>query len=67
MAYMCIKYGSSECDGCGACDAAPASKIGKCAACGGDVYPYDERYEIEDELIHAECLTDWAKKYEVIK
>lgn len=65
MAYLCVKNPSMECGACGACSPDP-EVVGECAACGDLIYAHEERYDIEGELIHADCLTDWAKKYEVI-
>lgn len=65
MAYACIRNSARECDGCGCCNPEPEI-VGECAECKDLIYAYEERYDIEGELIHAECLTDWARKYEVI-
>ena len=65
MSYACKMNSAYECDGCGKCSGEPKI-VGECAVCGDLIYDYDERYDIEGELIHVDCLTDWAKKYEVV-
>jgi hypothetical protein len=53
MAYMCVKYGSRECTGCGGCQ---ESNIVVCENCGdeikGEIYT-DEDYDVlcEDCLL----------------
>lgn len=65
MAYLCVKNNAVECSGCGGCNAAPQI-IGECVECGDLIYDFEGSYDIEGELIHKECLEDWAKKYEVV-
>ena len=36
---------------------------GRCTHCGEDVYEYDDYYDIEGDLVHSECLVDWAEQY----
>lgn len=63
MAMTCINL-ARECDGCGACFKEPET-IGRCAACGQSVLADDDRYDIDGEIIHLDCLSDWARKYRV--
>ena len=37
--------------------------VGKCEACGDDVYAGEDYYEIYGETIHSDCLRDWAEKF----
>lgn len=36
---------------------------GRCTHCGEEVYDYDDYYDIEGELLHEDCLYDWAAQY----
>ena len=60
MAMSCIHGG--ECTGCQACEPQP-KLIGYCAHCKEAIYAWEDHYNIEDELIHDDCLVDWAAKY----
>ena len=64
MAMIC-KNGARECDGCGSCFTDP-KPIGRCAACREPVYGDDDHYDIDGELVHWDCLSDWARKYKVV-
>ena len=61
MSIACVK-GGSLCDGCGACQG-EAEVIGKCEHCGDDIYASEDYYEIEGEIIHEDCLREWAEKF----
>lgn len=61
MAMIC-KTGTAECDGCGACFIDP-KPIGRCAACKRSILASEDHYDIDDDLIHEDCLTDWAKPH----
>ena len=61
MAMAC-RRGGSECTGCGRCQPEPKT-VGECAACGDLIYSWEDRYNVEGEIIHYECLHDWAEKY----
>lgn len=64
MAMGCI-YGGRECDGCMRCQKEPRS-IGACSACGEPITTDDEfYYNIEGELVHDDCLREWAEKYRI--
>lgn len=63
MSFSCVK-GKSDCDGCMMCEK-PAKKVGICTACQEPVYGGEEYYDIEGELVHDDCLRDWAEKYRV--
>lgn len=42
----------------------PEDKIyGYCNLCGGEIYEGDTIYEINGQLIHEECLEEFAKDY----
>lgn len=60
---LCVK-GGRECDGCMRCQVEPETVV-KCAQCGEDIYADEDRYEIDGEIIHEDCLRDWAEKYRV--
>lgn len=40
--------------------------IGKCEHCGDNIYADEDYYDIEGEIIHEDCLREWAEKYRVI-
>ena len=40
-----------------------AEVIGKCEHCGDDIYEGEDYYDIEGEIIHEDCLREWAEKY----
>lgn len=61
MAMLCVN-GARECDGCMACQEEP-KEIGPCEYCGAPVCEGDEYYDIHGELVHWDCLRDWAKMY----
>lgn len=61
MAFTCI-HGGKPCDGCGRCEPQP-KLVGYCEHCKEAVYRYEDYYDIDGELVHEDCLTDWAKKY----
>ena len=65
MAYYCKRNSALECDGCGKCEPG-AEIVGECAACGDLIYAHEERYDIEGELIHEDCLSDWAEQFKVV-
>lgn len=39
--------------------------VGKCEHCGEDILDTHARYDIEGVLLHEDCLSGWARKYEV--
>lgn len=59
MAYQCIKWGG-ECDGCGSCQ---EEKPVLYAYNGTEIYPGDEYYDIDGEIVDDQGLYDWARKY----
>lgn len=64
MAMTCTN-GTRECDGCMECHPEPVV-IGECAACGDDIHADEDRYYLPDgEMIHEDCLHDWAKQFRV--
>lgn len=64
MAMVCVS-GARECSGCMACQSGP-SPIGKCVVCGGDIVALDDYYEIDGDLIHDDCLREWAKQFKAL-
>lgn len=64
MAMTC-KNMAAECVGCGACFTEP-KPIGRCAACKCSILADEDHYDIEGELVHWDCLSDWARKYRVV-
>ena len=36
---------------------------GKCAVCKKDIPMWADYYQIEDELIHDECIYDWVGQF----
>lgn len=63
MAMICVN-GSRECTGCMACQSEP-TPVGHCVTCKEPIYGPDDYYEIDGDLIHDDCLTDWAKQFRV--
>ena len=63
MSASCVR-GKIECDGCMSCEVEPCV-IGECAACHEDIRADEDYYDIEGEIVHEECLSDWAEKYRV--
>lgn len=60
MAMACIK-GGKECTGCMSCHV--SEEIGYCAVCGEPIEYGEDHYDIDGELIHEDCLRDWADKF----
>lgn len=61
MAMIC-KSGARECDGCMACHTDP-EPIGRCAVCKEPIYADEDRYDMDGDLLHEDCLAEWARKY----
>lgn len=40
-------------------------KIGVCEHCSDPIYDYEEYYVIHGDMIHDDCLRDWAEQYKV--
>ena len=38
-------------------------EIGRCEHCGEPIYANEDYYEIGDELLHEDCLSEWAEKF----
>lgn len=64
MAMNCVRS-RGECDGCGECMSEKPSVVGYCSVCGMLIEDGETFYDIEGELVHEDCLMDWAKKYRV--
>lgn len=64
MAMACVS-GARECSGCGACHSEPAP-IGKCVVCKEDLTAFDERYDMEGDLVCYDCLREWAKQFKAV-
>ncbi len=61
MAMTCVK-GRAECGGCMACQV--SEEIGICAECKEPIEYGEAHYAFsESDMIHEDCLSDWAKKY----
>lgn len=61
MGMICIN-GARECNGCMACHKDP-TPIGECVVCGDGITICDDYYDIDGDLIHDDCLHEWAKQY----
>ena len=61
MALTCISQGR-ECNGCRNCET-QAEIVGICESCRGEIRADETYYDIEGDLLHEECLLDWACKY----
>lgn len=40
--------------------------VGTCPACLGDIHEGEDCYDIYGEVIHEDCLHDWARKFKMI-
>ena len=60
MAMTCIN-GAKECEGCGNC--IDEEHIGNCENCSEPIFKGEEHYEIDDILLHEDCLYDWASQF----
>lgn len=38
-------------------------RVGYCDHCGEIIYGYEEYYDFNGEIIHADCLYAWAEKF----
>lgn len=63
MSFPCVK-GGRECDGCMACKK-QAEVIGYCAECDEEIVEGESHYNFYGELVHYECLREWAERYAV--
>lgn len=61
MAMTCVTLGH-ECDGCMNCEK-EAEVVGTCEACREEIREDETYYDIEGDLLHEDCLLDWAWKY----
>ena len=64
MAQSCVN-GARECDGCMRCQGARSKAIGNCEHCSDVIYDNENYYDFDGDLVHWECLRDWASKFEV--
>lgn len=64
MAMSCATLGR-ECDGCLDCEK-EAEVVGICEACREEIHAGEDYYDIEGDLLHEDCLLDWAWKYKVV-
>lgn len=64
MAMSCVTLGR-ECSGCMSCER-EAEVVGICEACREEIHAGDDYYDIEGDLLHEDCLLDWAWKYKVV-
>lgn len=56
MALKC-----ESCDRTGCPDNPPPKYLENCAGCGRGVYDDEERYEIDGQLVHYDCLHEYHK------
>lgn len=61
MSFPCVR-GKPECDGC-MLYRKESRVIGYCEACREAICEGDNHYSIEGDLVHDDCLQDWAAKY----
>ena len=61
MALTCISQGRER-NGCRNCET-QAEIVGICESCRGEIRADETYYDIEGDLLHEECLLDWAWKY----
>lgn len=61
MAMICETLGR-ECDGCMSCKK-EAEVVGICESCRKEIHAREYYYDIEGDLLHEDCLLDWAWKY----
>lgn len=61
MAMVCVN-GVRECTGCMACLEEP-KVITTCYHCGEPIHEGEDYYDIHNEVIHEDCLRDWASEY----
>ena len=40
-------------------------KIGVCEQCSDPIYEGDDHYDIDGDMVHWDCLTDYMDKYRV--
>lgn len=64
MALGCV-HGSRECNGCMRCQYVKRYKVGNCEHCSDVIYKDDNYYDIDGEMVHYDCLREWARKFEV--
>lgn len=64
MAMTCVTLGR-ECDGCMSCER-EAEAVGICEACREEIRAGEDYYDIEGDLLHEDCLLDWAWKYKAV-
>lgn len=55
---ICID-GASDCTGCGNC--IQNKTIGICEHCSDVIYAGEDYYEIDDILLHEDCLREYAQ------
>ncbi len=60
MAMSCV-HGGKACDGCMSCQV--SEELGVCAECGEAIAYGEDYYDIEGELLHEDCLREWAEKF----
>lgn len=64
MSFSCVR-GKVECDGCMSCLKEPRT-IGRCVVCKDNIQAGEDHYSIDGELVHEDCLRDWADKHKVV-
>lgn len=61
MAMICGTLGR-ECNGCMLCEK-EAEVVGICESCREEIHAGEDYYDINSDLLHEDCLLDWARKY----
>ena len=62
MAMVCVTAGR-ECDGCQEC--IEREIIETCSICHEDIYAGEDYLDIEGEVLHRDCLEEWAEQFRV--
>lgn len=63
---MWCKSGARECDGCMRCRPEPRA-VGRCAGCGDGIVEGEEYYKFGDDVVHDDCLREWAEKFRAVQ
>lgn len=61
MAMICGTLGR-ECNGCMRCEK-EAEIVGICESCREEIHAGEDYYDINGDLLHDDCLLNWARKY----
>lgn len=64
MAFPCVKNGSKECDGCGACQ--QGELFGYCESCSEPIYIGEDIYELDGITLHDDCLYEYMRAFRTV-